>query len=207
MEYWNRKMPDRKAVHMPASQNKPASKAPALSGSIQSLLSMAMVNELSEPQMLGMLRDLYPFATSSDRNAISDILGYEQAAKELAYHASRPNLGGFSMKKRYLTHQDRILGMLEVFKKYNPESAASFAQMEQILRMQKSCLGWILKTGEHAFTDASVWRAGYERNGTDDENDEGYERERRHGGYDEKYERHVRREKRREKKRPGAPPS
>lgn len=137
MEYWNRKMPDRKAVHMPASQNKPASKAPALSGSIQSLLSMAMVNELSEPQMLGMLRDLYPFATSSDRNAISDILGYEQAAKELAYHASRPNLGGFSMKKRYLTHQDRILGMLEVFKKYNPESAASFAQMEQILRMQK----------------------------------------------------------------------
>lgn len=137
MEYWNRKMPDREAVHMPASQKKPAGKTPALSGSMQSLLSMAMVNELAEPQMLGMLRDLYPFASSSDRGAISEILGYEQAAKELAYHASRPNLGGFSMKKRYLTHQDRILGMLEVFKKYNPESAKNFAQMEQILRMQK----------------------------------------------------------------------
>ena len=137
MEYWNRKMPDREAVQMPASQKEAEAKPSALSGSMQSLLSMAMVNELSQPQMLEMLRDLYPFASSSDRNAISAILGYEQAAKELAYHASRPNLGGFSMKKRYLTHQDKILGMLEVFKKYNPESAENFAQMEQILRMQK----------------------------------------------------------------------
>ncbi len=138
MEYWNRKMPERKAVQMPAP--KPAKqepKAPALSSSLQSLLSMALVNEFSEPQALGLLRDLYPFATPSDRNAIADILGYEQAAKELTYHSARPNLGGFSMKKRYLTAQDRMLGMLEVFKKHNPASAAGFAQMEKILRMQK----------------------------------------------------------------------
>ena len=102
MEYWNRKMPERSAVQMPAPQ-KPKEEAPrpALSGSLQSLLSMAMVNELSQPQMLDLLRDLYPYAAPHDRNAIADILGYEQAAKELAYHSARPNLGGFSMKKRY----------------------------------------------------------------------------------------------------------
>ena len=138
MEYWNRKMPERKAVQMPVPQKtNPKQPAPALSGSLQSLLSMALVNELSEPQALGVLRDLYPFANSSDRSAIANILGYEQAAKELTYHSSRPNLGGFSMKKRYLTAQDRMLGMLEVFKKHNPESAGNFAQMEKILHMQK----------------------------------------------------------------------
>ena len=138
MEYWNRKMPERSAVHMPAPQ-KPKEEAPrpALSGSLQSLLSMAMVNELSQPQMLDLLRDLYPYAAPHDRNAIADILGYEQAVKELAYHSARPNLGGFSMKKRYLTAQDRILGMLEVFKKHNPQSAANFSQLERVLQMQK----------------------------------------------------------------------
>ena len=44
MEYWNRKMPERSAVQMPAPQKpKEAAPPPALSGSLQSLLSMAMV--------------------------------------------------------------------------------------------------------------------------------------------------------------------
>ncbi len=48
MEYWNRKLPERQAVQMPErSRQKKEQPTPALSSSLRSLLSMAMVNELS----------------------------------------------------------------------------------------------------------------------------------------------------------------
>ena len=138
MEYWNRKLPERQAVQMPErSRQKKEQPAPALSSSLHSLLSMAMVNELSQPEMLELLRDLYPFASPRDRSAIADILGYEQAAKTLAYHSIRPNLSGPPANKRYLTAQDRMLGMMKVFQKYNPSAASGFHQLEKILHMQK----------------------------------------------------------------------
>ncbi len=87
--------------------------------------------------MLELLRDLYPFASPRDRSAIADILGYEQAAKTLAYHSIRPNLSGPPANKRYLTAQDRMLGMMKVFQKYNPSAASGFYQLEKILHMQK----------------------------------------------------------------------
>lgn len=63
--------------------------------------------------------------------------GYEQAAKTLAYHSIRPNLSGPPANKRYLTAQDRMLGMMKVFQKYNPSAASGFHQLEKILHMQK----------------------------------------------------------------------
>ncbi len=56
MEYWNRKLPERQAVQMPErSRQKKEQPTPALSSSLRSLLSMAMVNELSQPEMLELL--------------------------------------------------------------------------------------------------------------------------------------------------------
>ena len=105
------------------------------------LLGMTVSGGVGKNSFFSMLRDVYPYADACDRKQIEHLLCTGDNLMKACKQHSRT--GYVSCHKLPLTRTERILGMMNVLKKYaRKDTEDIFCMIERILRMNKMANGF-----------------------------------------------------------------
>ena len=102
-----------------------------LSDMLTALIAMTLSDGLANNALFGLLADILPYTEEGDRRQITNMLGLRNAARQ--YCAAESTL-----PHRALTSTERLLGLLNVLKKYSAkETTDQFTMLERMMRMQQ----------------------------------------------------------------------
>lgn len=138
MQNFSSHRPPRSAVYQPPPAPHPEAPFPeehlaGFSPLLASLLSLTIKDGLCNKTAFHLLRDIYPYVSSPDRQTIDGLLEMQQIAGDIASRGPYHGLQPYTMK-RALTNREKLFGLLKVLRRYGGrESDATFTQLERAL--------------------------------------------------------------------------
>lgn len=122
MQNFSSHRPPRSAVYQPPPAPQPEAPFPeehlaGFSPLLASLLSLTIKDGLCNKTAFHLLRDIYPYVSSPDRQTIDGLLEMQQIAGDIASRGPYHGLQPYTMK-RALTNREKLFGLLKVLRRY-----------------------------------------------------------------------------------------
>lgn len=161
MQNFSSHRPPRSAVYQPPPAPQPEAPFPeehlaGFSPLLASLLSLTIKDGLCNKTAFHLLRDIYPYVSSPDRQTIDGLLEMQQIAGDIASRGPYHGLQPYTMK-RALTNREKLFGLLKVLRRYGGrESDATFTQLERALDINDKIQKYSGKPGGPAQDMASM---------------------------------------------------